>query len=94
MTKSNAQILDWAMKTVSRKKKVPLPIINISDFVPYTIVPQDVQDFVIPFSQPAEPQPIPFNPPKYIPSEPSKIRMIPRTKPLRGPSKSPVEPKK
>ena len=39
LTKANSQILDWAMKTVSGKKKVPLPIINISDYVPYIIVP-------------------------------------------------------
>ena len=25
LTKSNAKILDWAMKTVSSKKKIPLP---------------------------------------------------------------------
>ena len=30
------------MKTVSKKKKVPLPQIRISDCVPYTIVPQGV----------------------------------------------------
>ena len=38
LTKSNAQLLDKAMKTASGKKKVPLPIINISNYVPYTIV--------------------------------------------------------
>ena len=36
---SNAKILDWAMKTVSSKKKIPLPQIRISDYKPYTIVP-------------------------------------------------------
>ena len=50
------------------------------------------QDFVIPVSQPAERQEIPFNTLKYIPSKPSKIRMIPRTKPPREPSKPLVEP--
>ena len=39
LTESNAKILDWAMKIVSSKKKVPLPQIRISDYVPYTIVP-------------------------------------------------------
>ena len=52
------------MKTLLRKKKVPLPKINILDCVPYVIVPKDVQDFVIPYSQPTEPQLKPFNPPK------------------------------
>ena len=81
------------MKVVSGKKKVSLPQINISDYVPYIIVPQDVQDFVIPFSQPAEHQPIPFKPPIHIPYEPSKTRMIPITKPLGEPSKTLAEPK-
>ena len=40
LVKSNADILDWAMKTVSGKKKVPLPNIQIYDYVPYTTVPQ------------------------------------------------------
>ena len=31
LTESNAKILDWAMKTVSSKKKIPLPQIRISD---------------------------------------------------------------
>ena len=38
LTKSNAQLLDWAMKAVLGKKKVPLPHINILDYVPYIIV--------------------------------------------------------
>ena len=81
------------MKIVSRKKKVPLLTINISDYVPYTIVPQDVKNFEIPFSQPVEPQPIPFNPPRQftsIPVQTKRIRMTPR-KPSREPSKSLVE---
>ena len=81
------------MKVVSGKKKVPLPTINILDCVPYIIVPQDVQDFVIPYIQLDEPQTIAFKPLAQIPFEPSKIRMIPR-KPLGEPSKFPVEPKK
>ena len=88
LTKGNAQILDWAMKTVSGKKKVSLPKINISYCVPYIIVPQDVQDFVIPYSQLVEPQVIPFKPPV----EPLKLRFIP-SKPPGEPSKSLVEPK-
>ena len=50
------------MKIVSGQKKVPLPKINILDYVPYVIVPQDVQDFVIPYSQPTEPQMAPSKP--------------------------------
>ena len=42
LTESNAKILDWAMKTVSNKKKIPLPQIRISNCRPYTIVPQGV----------------------------------------------------
>ena len=34
LTESNAKILDWAMKTVSNKKKVSLPQMRISDCVP------------------------------------------------------------
>ena len=50
------------MKTMSGKKKVPLPQINISDYVPYIIVPPNVQEVNIPFSQPTEKQEIPFTP--------------------------------
>ena len=39
LSESNAKFLDWVMKTVSNKKKVPLPQIRILDCVPYTIVP-------------------------------------------------------
>ena len=49
-TKANEQILDWAMTTLSGKKKVSLPKINISNYVHYIIVPPNVQDFVIPYS--------------------------------------------
>ena len=41
LVKSNADILDWAMKTVSGKKKVPFPNIQISDYDcndPYQII--------------------------------------------------------
>ena len=50
LTESNAKILDWAMKTVSNKKKVSLPQIRISDCVPYTVVSQGVTNPPIPFS--------------------------------------------
>ena len=39
LTKSNARTLDWAMKTVSGRKKVPLPQIRVSDYISYTKVP-------------------------------------------------------
>ena len=64
LTESNAKILDWAMKTVSNKKKVSLPQIRISDCVPYTVVPQGVTNPSIPFSNP--------NPDEEGPSEPCK----------------------
>ena len=38
-TESNAKILDWAMKTISSKKNIPLPQILISDCSPYTVLP-------------------------------------------------------
>ena len=52
LVKSNVEILDWAMKTVSGKKKVSLPNIQISDYVPYTIVPLGVDKPDIPFTNP------------------------------------------
>ena len=64
LTESNAKILDWAMKTVLNKKKVPLPQIKISDCVPYTTVPQGVTNPPIPFSNP--------DPEEERPSEPCK----------------------
>ena len=39
LIESNAKILDWVMKIVSSKKKIPLSQIRISDCKPYTIVP-------------------------------------------------------
>ena len=50
LMESNAKILDWAMKTMSSKKKRPLPQIRISDCRPYTIVPQGVTDPPIPYT--------------------------------------------
>ena len=52
LTESNAEILDWAMKIVSGKNKVALPQIRISECIPYTIVPPDVPDPPIHFSNP------------------------------------------
>ena len=62
LMKSNAKILDWAMKTVSGKKKVSLPQIRISDYIPYTIVPPDATDPPIHFSNPNPGGEIPFIP--------------------------------
>ena len=52
------------MKTVSSKKKVPLPQNRILDCVPYTVVPQGVTNPPIPFSNP--------DPDQERPSEPCK----------------------
>ena len=52
LTESNAKILDWAMKTVSNKKKIPLPQIRISDCRPYTVLPQSVTEPSIPYTNP------------------------------------------
>ena len=76
LTKSNVKILDWAMKTVSKKKKVPLPQIIISDCVPYTVVPQGVTNPPIPFFNP--------NPKEEIPSEPCKASAQNKTPSARG----------
>ena len=40
------------MKTISNIKKVPLPQIRISDYVPYIIVPPGETDPVLPFLNP------------------------------------------
>ena len=52
LVKSNADILDWAMKTVLGKKKVTLPTIQMSYYVPYNIEPKDVTNPSIPFTNP------------------------------------------
>ena len=52
LTESNAKILDWVMKTVSSKKKIPLLKIRISDCRPDTIVPQGVTNPPIPYTNP------------------------------------------
>ena len=90
----HAEILDWAMKMVSGKMKVSLLNIQIFDYVPYTLVPKDVQYPNIPFTNPNERVEMPFLTPRIIPNEPLTIHLIPRSKPPGEPSKPPVEPKK
>ena len=82
LVKSNVEIFYWAMKTVSGKKKVPLPNIQISDYVPYTIVPLGVDKPNIPFTH--------SNKPKETP--PAKISK-PVSKCIKPPVKSPQDPK-
>ena len=62
LTQSNTKFLDWAMKTVSNKMKVPLPQIRISDCVPYTIVPPRETIIVLPFLNPNPAKEGPLNP--------------------------------
>ena len=50
------------MKTISRKKKVLLPKIRISDCIPYTIVPSNVTNRPIHFSNPNPGGEIPYLP--------------------------------
>ena len=50
LTECNTKILDWAMKIVSSKKKIPMPQIRISNCRPCTIVPQGVIDPPIPYT--------------------------------------------
>ena len=69
LTKVNAEILDWVMKIVSGKKKVPLPQIRISDCTHYSIVPRDVTNPVIPFSNPDKGGEIPFTPWRLLPQD-------------------------
>ena len=64
LIESDSKILDWAMKTVSNKEKVPLSQIKISDCVPYTIVLVGVTNPPILFSNP--------NPDEEGPSKPCK----------------------
>ena len=77
LTRGNAEILDWAMKTLSGKMKVSLPNIQIYDFIPYTIVPKDVIDPFIPFTNPNELVEMPFFPIKALPH--GTIKMSQRT---------------
>ena len=69
------------MKTVSGKKKVPLPHIIISDCIPYIIVPKDLTYPVILFSNLDEGGEIPFTPCRSLPQDETygTIRMSRRT---------------
>ena len=72
------------MKTVLSKKKAPLPQIRISNCVPYTIVPQDVTNPPIPFSNP--------NPEEEIFYEPCKAPVQNKTLSATGKKElTPVE---
>ena len=81
LTRGNAEIFDWAMKTLSGKMKVSLPNIQIYDFIPYTIVPKDVIDPFIPFTNPNELVKMPFFPIKALPQDETHgtIKMSQRT---------------
>ena len=46
LIKSNVKMLNWAIATVSGKKKVAMPKLIILDLVPYVIVPPNRQSFV------------------------------------------------
>ena len=69
------------MKMVLSKKKVSLPNIQISDYVPYTIVPKDVTNPSIPFTNLEEPRETPFVPFKTLPQDKTygAIRMSRKT---------------
>ena len=62
------------MKTTSSKKKVPLPSIQIFDYVPYTIMPLSVKKPDIPFTHPNKPE---ETPPSKIPKPVSKPPKLP-----------------
>ena len=85
LTESIAKILDWAMKTVSNKKKVSLPQIRISDFVPYTVVPPGETNPIPPFLNPNLDKEGPSKPCKAAAQNktPSETRNK-RTNPSRG----------
>ena len=73
-----------------------LPHINISDYVPYIIVPLDVQNVNIPFRQPVGKQEIHVCPLRQfidILVQTIRIRITPRAKPPSESSKSSAEPK-
>ena len=96
------------MKTVLGKKKMPLPNIRISDYVPYTVVPKDVKSPSIPFTNLEEHGEIPFVPFKTLSQDetygtlrmsrrtPEEIEKYKREKAqkAKSPEKSPKETKK
>ena len=69
LTKENSEILDWAMKTISGKKKVSQPHKIISNCILYTIVPKDVTEPVIPFSNLDKGGETPFIPCRSLPQD-------------------------
>ena len=80
LTEGNAKILDWAMKTISGKKKVPLPYIRVSNCIPFTIVPLDEQNPPKLFTNPDKGE-IPFTPCRVLPKDETygTIKCRPRT---------------
>ena len=71
LVEANANILNWAMKAVTNKKKVPLPQIRISDCVPYTVVPPGLEITNVPknFSNPNLVEPEPLAPCRVLPQD-------------------------
>ena len=61
----NVDMLSWAIGAVLGKKKVPMPKITISDFVPHVIVPPNGKSFVGPLEtqEPLESHVEPSKPP-------------------------------
>ena len=80
LTNENEEILNWAMKTMLGKKKVPLPHIRILDYVPYNMAPKDAEEVFIPFSQPNESLKIQKTPTPKPPGESSKPLIEPNKK--------------
>ena len=60
LVKGNVEILEWTMKTLSSKKKVPPLNFQISDYMPYTIVPLGVDKSDIPFTHLNKPEETPL----------------------------------
>ena len=71
LVKANTKILNWVMKAVSDKKKVPLPQFRISNYVPYTIVPPGLDNYEIPhcFSNPNIVEQEPLAPCRVLPQD-------------------------
>ena len=64
LIRSNVDMLSWAIRLVSGKKKVPMPKITTLDFVPHVIVSLNGQSFVGPLEtqEPLESQAEPSEP--------------------------------
>ena len=58
LIKGNVKMLDWAMETISWKKKIPTLKITISDYIPYVIQPPYEHAFIRPLvsQEPKDPQ--------------------------------------